>query len=150
MLPADNQKTFCFLIFLGGVERDQRHEIGYWKDILYFLNSDGMSHDFSTWQKQNITIHVLLFFWVNCSKVKTGMFKVLHYPHPANIYRFYYWLWICKCLLVRIVKFIFKSFPAKNNFNCLKRSNVEWVEYTFQSRVWDGGLNSGKALYSWV
>ena len=35
-----------------------------------------MSHHFSTWQKQNITIPVLLFFGVNCRKVKTGMTKV--------------------------------------------------------------------------
>ena len=97
----------------------------HYEYTLYFLYRDGMSHLFSTWQKQNITTHILLFFWVNCSKVKTGMFKVLHYPHPANICWFYYWLWICKCLLGRIFKFIFKWFHTKINCNCLKRSNIE-------------------------
>ena len=66
-----------------------------------------------------------IIFSVNCSKLQTGMFKILHYLHPANIYWFYYWFWICKYLLGRIVKFIFKSFYTKINCNRLKRSNVE-------------------------
>ena len=69
--------------------------------IYTFLYRDWMSHYFSKWEKQNLTIHVLLFFWVNSSKVKTDMFKVLHYPQPSNFYRFYNWLWIWKCLLGR-------------------------------------------------
>ena len=46
--------------------------------IYLFLNRHGMSQHFSTRQKQNMTIHVILFFLVNGNKVKTGMFKVLH------------------------------------------------------------------------
>ena len=47
------------------------------------------------------------------------MFKVWYYPHPANIYRFYYWLSICKYLLGRIFIFISKSGDIIQGRSCL-------------------------------
>ena len=37
--------------------------------IYFFLNRHGMSQHFSMWQKQNITILVLLFFLVNGKQI---------------------------------------------------------------------------------
>ena len=114
--------------------------------MFYFLYKDGMSQFFNV-AKTTYNYPRSITFWVKCNKAKTKMFKVLHHPHLANIYWFYCWLWTWKYFLGRIVIFIFKSFHTKINCNLLKISNVEMWD---SSRVWDRGLNSGKALYLWI
>ena len=118
--------------------------------IFYIGMECRMSHHFLMWQKQNITIHVLLFSELTAAKWKLACLRycTIHRQQTsAGSTTGFEFVNVCRE----------EMSSSSLNHSVPKLIAITWknqtwrrVVYLFESRVWDRGLNSVKGMYSCI